>query len=531
MTMQSVRIIWKCCFFKRMFLITLLCFFCIACGGGGGGGEDDNDVASTTIGKDGGTVEDANGAEVMIPEGALSDSYDISIASYTDNDDLPPGVAPILEMRGAVTLQPEGLTFSKPVTVTVPVSEYMEPRTKFPLLFWNESVQTWEQTEFIATVADNGMSFSADITHFSEYGGGAIEDLIYGGTIEQFKNDFTSWFQEEYMNDNNPVAKNNECYQICGAMFDLSYKINDEADGDFWTTGETETSDYSDAPLIMVDYTYDISKGHSLDGYVRITATIHYKCTQPDFVLTADKSMLAEGESTTVRAGLGCAGVPLTGKEITFDIESGPGEVSPGRNTTNSIGTATATFTAGDANAVVRAFYVGCESGSSYTMEREAPIAVAADQYSLTISFYQTMQQDNFLDSFSYGGTVPIRVTSMDNVSGVATVEGSATFDVDGGGAAGDCTTITEGTVTFTFTGTLVTDDQGKQTLNLTQTPDFLTIKTTYCPEQSPFVNDFLTGGEASEFSIPAEDGYSFGEPKSFPGGSNNISYVLNVLN
>jgi hypothetical protein len=141
------------------------------------------------------------------------------------------------------------------------------------------------------------------------------------------------------------------------------------------------------------------------------------------------------------------------------------------------------------------------------------------------------MQQDNFLDSFSYGGTVPIHVTSTDSVSGIVSVEGSATFDVDGGGAAGDCTSITEGTVTFTFTGTLVTDAQEKQTLNLTQTPDFSTIKTTYCPDEPPLVNTFLSGGETSEFSIPAEDGYSFGEPKSFPGGSSNISYVLNVLN
>ncbi|MDA3898655.1 MAG: hypothetical protein PF482_21150 [Desulfobacteraceae bacterium] len=530
--MRSIRMRLSLKLFRLIILIMLPCFFAVACGGGGGDGGDgdENDDVSTTIGINGGVVEDTNGAKVSIPPGALSETYDISISSYQNNDELPQGVAPILEMRGAVKLEPDGLTFSQPVMVTVPVSEYMEPRTKFPLLYWNESEQIWEQTAFIATVADNGMSFFADVTHFSEYGGWAIEDLIYGGTIEQFENDFTAWFQNENNVMNDITAKNNECYKACGMFFLLEYEINGEKDEDSWTSGETETSDYSDAPLMMVDYTYDISKGHSLDGYVRITVTIHYKCTEPDFLIMADQAILSEGESTSVEASLSCAGVPLIGKDVTFDIQSGPGEINPGNTTTNSSGTATATFTAGNANSVVRAFYVGCEFGTSYTIERETPIAVAAGQYNLSITFDQTMVADDFSDYFTYSGTVPISVKNTDNVSGTADVEGSSTFVVTGHGTVDDCTTVTEGTVTFTFTGKLVTDDQGAQTLQLSQTPDFNSIKTTYCPDDPPFVNTFLSGGETSDFEIPAEDGYTFGSPFSYGGVTNNISYVLSVL-
>jgi hypothetical protein len=526
--MGSIRIKGRPNFLRPLFIGILIVTFAACDGGSGGGGG--NDAESTAIGKDGGTVENANGAKVEIPAGALSENQNISITSYLTNDELPQGCAPIISMCGAVSLEPSGLTFEKPVTVTVPVSDYMEPRTQFPILYWNSSKQIWEQTEFIATVADNGMSFSADVTHFSEFGGSSIEDLIYGGTIEQFKNDFTAWFKQEFMSSKNPVAKNNECYQICGAEFDLKYQINDEADGGYWLTGDTKASDYADEPLVMVDYKYDIVK-HGLDGFVIITSTMHYKCAQPDFLLDADKAALSEGESTTVRAILACAGVSLTGKEITFAIKSGPGEITPGRNTTGGNGEATATFTAGESSAVVNAFYYSCEYSDGSIMERETPIAVAAGQYSLTISFSQTMQQDNFLDSFTYGGTIPIRVTSKDTVSAVANVEGTATFGVNGSGTVGDCTTITEGSVTFIFTGTLVTDDQGKQTLNLTQKPDFETIKTTYCPGQTPLTNDFLVGGESSEFSIPAKDGHSWDQTNTFPGGSSQIAYVLNVLN
>ena len=258
----------------------------------------------------------------------------------------------------------------------------MEPRTQFPLLYWNEANKTWDQTEFIATVADNGMSFSADVTHFSVFGGGAIGDLIYGGTLEQFKNDFTAWFEKEFMQDKSPVAKNNECYQSCGAEFDLSYKINEDEGGDYWFTGDVEDSDYMDKPLIMVDYDYDIVK-QGLDSKVRITSTMHYKCAKANLDVLAEKSV-QPGESTTVRADLACGGTPLTGKEITFDPKSGPGEISPAKYDKHQRHAPLPLLRPADANAVIRAYYVGCEVATVIPWKRETPIAVSG-QYNLSI--------------------------------------------------------------------------------------------------------------------------------------------------
>ena len=278
----------------------------------------------------------------------------------------------------------------------------------------------------------------------------------------------------------------------------------------------------------MVDYIYDVADGHTYSGYVRITVTIYYDCTEPDFLIMADRSVMLEGESTSVEASISCNGVPLIGKNVTFAIQSGPGDVSPGNTTTNSAGKATTTFTAGDSNAVVRAFYYACEFGDSSTMERTVPIAVGPGSFNLAITFNQTTSAGDFQDYWAYSGAVSLRTTS-DNGDGTADIEGSNTFDIAGSGHADDCTTVTEGEVTYTYSGTLVTDDQGDQTLQLTQTVNFNSTKTTYCPDDPPFTNPFPTGSTTSDFEIPVENGHTIDQEIDAGAIITHIIYVLSV--
>ena len=483
-------------------LVVLLMMGVAACGGssGGGGGGNDDGAASTAIGKDGGTVEEASGATVEIPAGALSENQNISIAAYLTTSDLPQGVAPMLEMRGAVKLEPSGLTFAKAVTVTVPVSDYMEPRTQFPLLYWNASEQVWEQTQFIATVADNGMSFSADVTHFSVFGGGAIGDLIYGGTLEQFKNDFTAWFEKEFMQDKNPMAKNNECYQSCGAEFDLSYKINDDEGGDYWTIDDVEDSDYMDEPLIMVDYDYDIVK-QGLDSKVRITSTIHYKCAKANLDVLAAETALQPGESTTVNALLTCGGTPLIGKNITFS-HTGPGEINPAKITTNTSGSAAATFTAGNDDAVVTAYYMGCEFGdNSYKLEASVPIAVSGSTR-LNIFIESDTEAGGMVITTT--GTVPLTITAAGGNQ--AAVTGIGTLTVTGtANAGGACSGVVSGSNNVNVTGTR----DANATYNLVLTLNQNAVLTVTCPGIPPVP---LVGSDSKNITLSKSNGYSVSE-------------------
>jgi hypothetical protein len=238
---------------------------------------------------------------------------------------------------------------------------------------------------------------------------------------------------------------------------------------------------------------------------------------------------LEEGESTSVEAYVSCAGKPLIAKDVTFDIKSGPGEINPGNTTTNSGGKASSTFTAGSDNAVVRAFYTSCELGDSTVMQTTVPIAVGEDNFSLAVTFSQTTSADDYTDYWAYNGSVSINVTS-DNDDGTKNVQGSNAFIIEGSGSIDpDCTSTTQGTATYTLTGTLVTDNQGDQILNLTQTVDYNSIKTTSCPDMAPILNNFPDGTATSSFELPVEDGHTIDETIEAHPITTRITYVLSV--
>src|SRR6056297_4344157 len=83
--------------------------------------------ASRTIGPEGGVIETKNGAKIDIPTGALTDEVSITLSSFTNNSMLPSAWCPMPGMGGAVRLEPEGLVFDKPVTITVPMDAQWNP--------------------------------------------------------------------------------------------------------------------------------------------------------------------------------------------------------------------------------------------------------------------------------------------------------------------------------------------------------------------------------------------------------------------
>jgi hypothetical protein len=479
--------------------------------------------ASATIGAEGGTIETGNGSKVEIPAGALAQGETITVHSHPSNATLPATWCPLPGMAGALRLEPRGLSFRSPVRITIALGSTLTPGDHLPLYHFNTSTTMWDQTSANGTVSSDGRFLVAEIRHFSGYGGGSVEGLAGGGSVTQFKSDFSDWYRSNVLDLGTIRQRKNECYELVGLDFDLQYQVNGSADSSFWRVGRS--SQESDAPLVLVDYIYDQSNGHNVDGYVRITVTNYYDCTKPMFQMRSDRSVLLEGEDTSVYAEISCAGEALTGKSVTFDIQSGPGEVNPGSTTTNAAGNATTTFTAGDENAVVRAYYTSCPMGASEVMERILPIAVAPDEFNLQITFDQSQAHDDFSDSLSYSGSVSITI-SGDNGDGTAEVEGSGTFPVSGSGSADDCSITNAGTVSIGYTGTLITDSQGAQTLQLTQNTSFNYQKTISCPDDPPMIVP-VAAGDSSEFTMPVENGHTIDKTYSSAGVSSHIVYVL----
>ena len=79
-----------------------------------GGCSSNGDSASALIGPDGGTVSLKDGTTLIVPQGALSSDQTITVASANINVD---AYSPVSK---TYRFQPAGLTFSIPVTVTIP---------------------------------------------------------------------------------------------------------------------------------------------------------------------------------------------------------------------------------------------------------------------------------------------------------------------------------------------------------------------------------------------------------------------------
>ena len=114
------------------------------------------------IGPQGGTVNGAYGAQVIVPAGALASNIDIGIARDSTNaPDFPP--SEIGAAGAAFEITPHGTAFALPVTVRIPFDAAQVPADATPKLFKAEAGGTFAE---IATTVDGGM-LVAQVTDLS----------------------------------------------------------------------------------------------------------------------------------------------------------------------------------------------------------------------------------------------------------------------------------------------------------------------------------------------------------------------------
>jgi hypothetical protein len=337
----------------------------LACGGDDGGGVAAPGTEAGTIGPGGGTASDGGGASVTVPPGALAGETLIEVDTYVDSDACPEATGPAPEFVGGAGFEPHGLQFAVPATVTIPANRDLTPGSTFPLYVWDETEMAWAQTEFIATVAADGKSFSAPVTHFSTFGGfggtgggifGNIDDqLCNGGDPASVLNGFVEQFKRDVADVGDKGIYKNQCKEVTGIDFDIGVEIEGNFVSEFIREGEKANES------IMFVYTADCGTGQSAGGYIDATVVIYYECTAPDLSVTADPSQVEQGESSTVKATLKCGSNPYPGQPIQFEC-FGDGEISSDQATTNPAGQAQTMYNAPDKNgeATVKAYYDAC---------------------------------------------------------------------------------------------------------------------------------------------------------------------------
>jgi len=139
--------------------LTLAFFLFIGCGSGGGGGNSGSTgiPTATTIGPDGGTLDDGNGLKITVPPGALTSSVQISAARTTT-----PGPSGNGALSNLYQFGPDGTVFRQPVTVTLPLPAGAPANVT---IFWSQSGNPSSYEDVSGAVT--GSSISAAVTHLS----------------------------------------------------------------------------------------------------------------------------------------------------------------------------------------------------------------------------------------------------------------------------------------------------------------------------------------------------------------------------
>ncbi|GAF75591.1 unnamed protein product, partial [marine sediment metagenome] len=162
--------------------------------------------ATKVIGKNGGTVKSPNGVSVVIPQYALLKSKEITITKVDPIDEPEPVNPNVRLLNVAHDFGPDGLTFRKPITITLSYTEAnldidqngvndFDPN-KFTIVFWDG--ETWLNAGK-ATVDPVKRLVSVSVNHFTifdiaEYNTTAPSELITYWTHNPVKSQDGSHF-------------------------------------------------------------------------------------------------------------------------------------------------------------------------------------------------------------------------------------------------------------------------------------------------------------------------------------------------
>ena len=128
-----------------------------------GGGDDASAPPAPMIGAAGGTVTGPNGAQVVIPAGALAANTAIAVTASTTGNPAPP--TGLMTVGPVVAFTPHGTSFAQAVTVTVPVDPSVPAGAAVKLYkTMNGAAGPWEE---VLGATRSGNLVSAQVRSFS----------------------------------------------------------------------------------------------------------------------------------------------------------------------------------------------------------------------------------------------------------------------------------------------------------------------------------------------------------------------------
>lgn len=315
---------------------------------------------------------DEAGASVALPETAVPNEP-VRVAALGNLEGLPPTGDPE-SFAGGIRLEPHGLEFTDPVTVTIPLTRQQPPGRQVRLLYWDGEGTAWEETEFVAVVHDDGWTASAEVTHFSYYVlmPSAIQaeaDGIFGNLLEAVSVATSrggdevaateAVFSSMIGNVNArfplhqrvlldvPIPNGHNCYAPVGYFFLFDHARPEGLEEPL----ELDYGDLDDVEF-RIDYVRDVDVSVK-QGEVEIqvagtlVANIYWKSVPPEMSLTADREIIGPGDSATLHARLRCGESPMGKEKVAFVDHSGAGTLTPPTAKTGKGGTVDSVFSPG----------------------------------------------------------------------------------------------------------------------------------------------------------------------------------------
>jgi len=123
------------------------------------------------IGPEGGTIIGRDGIILEIPENSISSSKIIRFSRISIDD--YPNSTELKNNRQLLSLgrfEPDELVFANPVNIKFPLDIYVTPGTQLPIFTYEESAESFFDSEKECTVDDSGYSCLGEINHFSDNG-------------------------------------------------------------------------------------------------------------------------------------------------------------------------------------------------------------------------------------------------------------------------------------------------------------------------------------------------------------------------
>ena len=120
-------------------------------------------TAEVTISTEGGSYELSNGVQLVVPAGAVNAPEKVTV-TYSEDLDESTGDLPS-DVQAVVQFGPEGLTFEKPIQVTMPLTQSMKDAS-IDIFYWANETTNWYLTDIGSRDGDK-VTFYVD--HFSTY--------------------------------------------------------------------------------------------------------------------------------------------------------------------------------------------------------------------------------------------------------------------------------------------------------------------------------------------------------------------------